>query len=47
MFQPGTLVVYGATGVCRVEAIRHPEPRSGGQDKPCYLLKPLYQDGVI
>ena len=47
MFQPGTLVVYGATGVCRVEAIRHPEPRSGGQDKPCYLLKPLYQEGVI
>ena len=47
MFQPGELVVYGATGVCRVESIRQPEPHSALQGKTCYLLKPLYQDGVI
>lgn len=47
MFQPGELVVYGATGVCRVESIRQSEPHSALQGKTCYLLKPLYQDGVI
>ena len=47
MFQPGELVVYGATGVCRVESIQQPEPHSALQGKTCYLLKPLYQDGVI
>lgn len=47
MFQPGELVIYGATGVCRVESIRQPEPHSALQGKTCYLLKPLYQDGVI
>ena len=47
MFQPGELVVYGATGVCRVESIQQPEPHGAHQGKTCYLLKPLYQDGVI
>ena len=47
MFQPGELVIYGATGVCRVESIRQPELHSTLQGKTCYLLKPLYQDGVI
>ncbi len=37
MYQPGELVVYGRTGVCRVEGIR----RERGQDY--YALKPLYQ----
>ncbi len=37
MYQPGDLVVYGRTGVCRVEGIR----REKGQDY--YALKPLYQ----
>ena len=26
MFQPGDLVVYGPTGVCRVEAVTCPKP---------------------
>ena len=47
MFQPGELVVYGATGVCRVESIQQPEPHGAHQGKTCYLLKPLYQDGII
>lgn len=46
MYQQGDLVVYGSTGVCRVEGFGNPDPRdrSGRQ---FYLLKPLYQDGVI
>lgn len=45
MFQLGELVVYGATGVCRVEEItRLP---GGDRKRMYYLLKPLWQDGVI
>ena len=46
MYQAGDLVFYGSTGVCRVEGFGNPDPRdrSGRQ---FYLLKPLYQDGVI
>ena len=47
MFQPGDLVVYGATGVCRVEGVVRPEASGGDREKLYYLLKPLYQDGVI
>ena len=46
MYQQGDLVVYGSTGVCKVEGFGNPDPRdrSGRQ---FYLLKPLYQAGVI
>lgn len=37
MFQPGDLIVYGRTGVCRVERI---EQEKGQQ---YYVLSPLYQ----
>lgn len=47
MFQPGDLVVYGTTGVCRVEAITRPNLTGADRDRQYYLLKPLYQDGVI
>ena len=47
MFQPGDLVVYGSTGVCRVEEITHPNMTGADRNKAYYLLKPLYQDGVI
>lgn len=47
MFQPGDLVVYGTTGVCRVEEITRPNVNTADRNKPYYLLKPLYQDGVI
>lgn len=46
MFQPGELVVYGSTGVCRVEEITTPKLRGVG-DQAYYLLKPLQQDGVV
>lgn len=46
MYQQGDLVVYGSTGVCKVEGFGNPDPRdrSGRQ---FYLLKPLYQAGII
>ena len=47
MFQPGDLVVYGATGVCRVEEIMKPRLTPGERNRLYYLLKPLHQDGVI
>ena len=47
MFQPGDLVVYGATGVCRVEEITRPNTTGPDRNRRFYLLKPLQQDGVI
>ena len=47
MFQPGELVVYGTTGVRRVEKIAHPNSTGPDQNKDYYLLKPLHQDGII
>ncbi len=45
MFQPGELLVYGATGVCLVKEItRLP---GGDRKRQYYLLDPLWQDGVI
>jgi len=41
MYQPGDLVVYGRTGVCRVERIEEKD----GQDY--YVLSPLYQSCAI
>ncbi|WP_295581270.1 CarD family transcriptional regulator [uncultured Oscillibacter sp.] len=47
MFQPGDLVIYGTTGVCRVEEIARPNKSGPDRDRQYYLLKPLHQDGVI
>lgn len=47
MFQPGELVVYNTTGVCRVEAITKPNVSGADRNKEYYQLKPLQQDGVI
>ena len=47
MFQPGDLVVYGATGVCRVAEITRPNTTGPDRNRQFYLLKPLQQDGVI
>lgn len=47
MFQPGDLVVYNTTGVCRVEAITKPNMTGADRNKEYYQLKPLQQDGVI
>ena len=47
MFQPGQLLVYGSTGVCRVEEITAPNLTKADRGRQYYLLKPLFQDGVI
>lgn len=47
MFQAGDLVVYGTTGVCRVESIDQPNKTGPDRHRKYYQLKPLYQDGVI
>ena len=41
MFQPGDLIIYGRTGVCRVEKIE------GRDDRQYYRLQALYQACVI
>lgn len=45
MAQTGELIVYGTTGVCRVEGVTHLP--GGDRKREYYLLKPLWQDGVI
>ena len=40
-------MVYGATGVCRVEEITCPGGTGADRNRQFYLLKPLQQDGVI
>ena len=47
MYQIGDLIVYGNTGVCRVEAVETPRHRPGEAERQYYLLRPLYQDGTI
>lgn len=47
MFQPGDLVVYSTTGVCRVEAVTTPDMHGTDRNKAYYQLKPLQQDGLI
>lgn len=48
MFQPGELIVYGATGVCRVESLLSPaDLRGATEGKYYYQLKPLHQSGTI
>ena len=47
MFQPGELLVYGTTGVCRVEGVTRLNQTGPDRDKQYYMLKPLFQDGVI
>ena len=48
MFQKGELIVYGNTGVCRVQEIGHPEGlRNIDKGRLYYTLAPVYQSGVI
>ena len=47
MFQAGELLVYGSTGVCRVEEITELNHTVRDRGRRYYVLKPLWQDGVI
>lgn len=44
-FVIGDLIIYGETGVCRVEDIV--EKEFLGEIRPCYRLQPLYQSCMI
>lgn len=46
MFQIGDLIIYGGTGVCRVQEITSREVPDGGT-RPFYTLQPLYQRCTI
>ena len=45
MFNKGEMVVYGSSGVCRVDDIT--KKVFGGEEKPYYVLRPVYNDCVI
>jgi len=47
MFQPGDIIVYGNTGVCKVVELSRPDLPGVDQKKDYYLLSPLFQDGKI
>lgn len=48
MFQVGELILYGNTGVCRVEAIGQPGSAAyADKNKEYYTLAPVFGDGVI
>ena len=47
VYQSGELVVYGSTGVCRVEGFSKPNLPGADRQKDYYILKPLFQDGTI
>lgn len=47
MFSIGDLIVYGGTGVCRVENITRPNFNEFDKDELYYVLQPLYQTGTI
>ena len=43
MYQAGELILYGRTGVCRVEEITAVKQRGAEAEQMYYVLKPLYQ----
>lgn len=47
MYQIGELVLYGSTGVCRVEEIREQSVPDTGEKRMYYVLRQLYGDCVI
>ena len=44
MYQSGELILYGRTGVCRVEEITRAKHHSSGEEQMYYVLRPLYQN---
>ena len=46
MFETGDLIMYGSTGVCRVDAIST-QVFGPEDDREYYVLEPLYQSGTI
>lgn len=47
MFEVGDLIIYGTTGVCRVEEIAQRDLTGKGEKKLFYILQPVYQSCTI
>lgn len=48
MYSVGELIVYGSTGVCRVDATGALDKKRGGEkDRTYYTLKPVYRNETI
>ena len=47
MYQTGELILYGSTGVCRVEDVISRKVDRTGPERLYYILAPLYQSGTI
>ena len=47
MFKPGDVIVYGNTGICKVESLSTPDLPGADKSKMYYLLTPLFQTGKI
>ena len=47
MYEIGELIIYGTTGVCKVEGIGPLNMTGINNGKIYYTLKPIYQDGKI
>lgn len=46
-YSVGEIIVYGGTGVCRVQEIAAPRAKGPDAGRRYYVLKPLFQDGTI
>ena len=47
MFSVGDYIIYGYEGVCKVEAIGHPELSGADKNRMYYRLTPYYRGGTI
>ena len=47
MFQPGDLVVYGSSGVCRVVKVGALESRAADPSREYYTLQPVFESEMI
>ncbi len=47
MYPVGSLILYGSSGVCRVQEIKEQVFPTTGEKKLYYVLAPLYEDCVI
>lgn len=45
MFEKGCYVVYGTTGVCRIEEITALDMKGAAEDRMYYVLRPCFQNG--
>lgn len=47
MYQVGDMLLYGSTGVCRVEELKEQVFPTTGEKRLYYVLRPLYEDCLI